>query len=201
MYLKLWYSLWYKVFWFIQSLPNKIPLQFTKISSKQVLLFLPVFSLIWLCMLFWLFVHLYLGLCVSSWLRFSTLFSVTYKSLSKPPSFWLIIVCAWYPGLLEASKKSLATLQRKMVRFVSGMGPREHVADAEISSLGWLPFQKRVEFFVLMHVYKVRKALSPAYISRNFVLLSEVHSHSLRQSNLFNSLLNCPLFFSTGLFH
>ena len=100
-------------------------------------------------------------------------------------------VSAWYPGLLEESKKSLATLQRKMVRFVSGMGPREHVADAEISSLGWLPFQKRVEFFVLMHVYKVRKALSPAYISRNFVLLSDVHSHSLRQSDLNYSIAHC----------
>ena len=107
-------------------------------------------------------------------------------------------ISAWYPGLLEESKKSLATLQRKMVRFVGSMGPREHVADGEISSLGWLPFHKRVEFFILMHVYKVKKALSPTYISRHFVLLSEAHSHGIRQSDLNYSVAHCP--FPTGSF-
>ena len=85
-------------------------------------------------------------------------------------------VSAWYPGLLEESKKGLATLQRKMVRFVKGMGPREHVADNEICSLGWLPFQKRVEFFILMHVFKVKKCLSPSYIAQGFTLLSNAHT-------------------------
>ena len=50
---------------------------------------------------------------------------------------------AWYQGLLEEFKKDLATLQRKMVRFICGMGPREHVGDDEIRSLGWLPFPKQ----------------------------------------------------------
>ena len=53
---------------------------------------------------------------------------------------------AWYPSLLEESKKCLATLQRKMVRFVEDMGPREHLVDDKINSLGWLPFPKRVKF-------------------------------------------------------
>ena len=79
-----------------------------------------------------------------------------------------------------------------MVRFVGGMGPREHVADDEISTLGWLPFHKRVEFFMLMHVFQVRKCLSPAYIARSFVILSDVHSHSLRQSSLNYSIASCP---------
>ena len=49
-------------------------------------------------------------------------------------------ISAWYPGLLEDSKNALAILQQKMVRFVTYLGPREHVADAEIISLGWLSF-------------------------------------------------------------
>ena len=107
-------------------------------------------------------------------------------------------VTAWYPGLLEECKKSLATLQRKMVRYVGGMGPREHVADDEICSLGWLPFQKRVEFFALVHVFKIKKCLSPSYLACGFTLMSDVHSHGLRQSSLNFSLAHCQ--FPTGSF-
>ena len=78
-----------------------------------------------------------------------------------------------------------------MVRFVGDMGPRDHVADGEILSLGWLPFYKRVEFFVLMHVKKVRLSLSPAYIKRNFVPQSDVHSYGLRQSGFNYSVARC----------
>ena len=88
---------------------------------------------------------------------------------------------AWYQGLLEEFKKDLATLQRKMVRFICGMGPREHVGDDEIRSLGWLPFPKRVDFFKMMHVFKVRKNIAPSYISQNFQLVNERDSLSLKQ--------------------
>ena len=86
----------------------------------------------------------------------------------------------------------------KMVRYVGGRGPREHVADDEICSLGWLPFQKRVEFFILMHVFKVKMCLSPSYISHGFTLVSDVHSHGLRQSLLNYSIALCP--FPNGSF-
>ena len=70
----------------------------------------------------------------------------------------------------EESKKDLATLQRKMVWFICLMGPREHVGDSEMSSLRWLPFPKRVDFFKIMHVFKVRGNIAPSYISQNFKL-------------------------------
>ena len=107
-------------------------------------------------------------------------------------------ISAWYPGLLEESKNALAILQRKMVRFVSYMGPREHVADAEIMCLGWLPIPQRVEFFLLMHLMKARLSLSPRYISRNFIHHSDVHSYGLRQSNINFSLSSCQ--FPVGSF-
>ena len=98
---------------------------------------------------------------------------------------------AWYAGLLEESKKGLATLQRKMVRFVCGMGPRDHVADGEMLSLGWLPFPKRVNFFQMMHVFKVRKSLAPSYLCNNFSPVSSIHSYGLRQSCHNFSLASC----------
>ena len=90
---------------------------------------------------------------------------------------------AWFPSLLEEFKGALGVLQRKMVRFVGDMGPREHVADGDVWALGWMPFSKRVEFFRGMHVFKVKKLLAPTYISSHFKLVSSVHSYGLRQCN------------------
>ena len=99
---------------------------------------------------------------------------------------------AWYPGLLEEFKRGLATLQRKMVRYVAEMGPREHVGDADVWALGWMPFQRRVDFFKAMHVFKVRKSIAPSYISSHFKLISGTHSYGLRQSDRNFSLAGCP---------
>ena len=85
-----------------------------------------------------------------------------------------------------------------MVRLVSHMGPREHVADPEILSLGWLPIPRRVEFFSLMHVMKARLSLSPRYIARNFIRQSDAHSYGLRQANINFTLSSCQ--FPVGTF-
>ena len=99
---------------------------------------------------------------------------------------------AWYPSLLEQFKGALGVLQRKMVRFVGEMGPREHVGHDEIWALGWMPFQKRVEFFGGMHVFKIKKLLAPSYLSSHFKLVSSVHSYGLRQCDFNYSLYGCP---------
>ena len=99
---------------------------------------------------------------------------------------------AWYPSLLEEFKSALAVLQRKMVRFVGEMGPREHVGNDEVWALGWMPFQKRVDFFKGMHVFKVKKLLAPSYISSHFKLISSTHSYGLRQCESNYSLSGCP---------
>ena len=52
-------------------------------------------------------------------------------------------------------------ISRKMVIFLKGMESRE------ICCLGWLPFQERVEFFALVHVFNIIKCLSPSYDSWN----------------------------------
>ena len=42
-----------------------------------------------------------------------------------------------------------------MVRFVRGMGPREHVGNGKIRYTSWLPFPRRVDYFKAMHVFRV----------------------------------------------
>ena len=99
---------------------------------------------------------------------------------------------AWYPGLLKEFKDDLDTMQRKMVRFVRGMGPREHVGDGEIRSTGWLPFPRRVDYFKAMHVFRVKNLMAPSYLCQNFQLVSSVLSYSLRGSDVNFSLRACP---------
>ena len=82
-------------------------------------------------------------------------------------------------------------MQRKMVRFVRGLDWREHVGEADVWTLGWMPFHRRVEFFKAVHVFKVQKSAAPAYISCNFNRVSSVHSHTLRQSDRNFSLSSC----------
>ena len=98
---------------------------------------------------------------------------------------------AWYPSLLAEFRNHLAVLQRKMVRFVRDADRREHVEEADVWDLGWMPFQKRARFFMAMHVFKIRWSTAPAYISENFQLISRTHSHGIRQSESNFSLSRC----------
>ena len=98
---------------------------------------------------------------------------------------------AWFPGLLEKFKGALDTLQRKMVRYVQSRDQRDHVGEADVWAMGWMPFRKRVEFFKAVHVFKVKKSTAPSYISRHFELVSGVHSYGLRHADRNFSLSNC----------
>ena len=98
---------------------------------------------------------------------------------------------AWYYRITSPVRESLNVLQRKCARFSFGWGPRTHIGDEELSNLGWIPFSKRVMFFSLVHAYKVRNGLSPAYLSDGFTFTSDVHSHNLRHSNVNFSLARC----------
>lgn len=64
------------------------------------------------------------------------------------------------------------------------MGPRDHVGVAEIGSINWLSFPKRVSFFKLMHVFKISKGLAPSYLLDRFTRTSAVHSYSSRGSDV-----------------
>ena len=93
-------------------------------------------------------------------------------------------ISAWYPGLGTGLKDRLNVVQRKMVRFVNGWKPREHVGVREIKSAGWLIFPKRASLSQLCHLFKIRAGLAPSYLSRDFCPTGDIHHHHTRGSDL-----------------
>ena len=91
-------------------------------------------------------------------------------------------IVSWYVGLSGKLRGKLDVLQRKMVRFVFGWGPRSHVGTGTLRKLGWLSISDRVSYFALIHVFRIRKRLAPSYLCRNFIRVSEVHDHQTRGS-------------------
>ena len=90
---------------------------------------------------------------------------------------------AWYSGLGVGLRNRLDVIQRKMVRYVNGWGPRDHVGDQEISSTGWLTFSRRVLHSQLCHLFKARIGLAPSYLSNDFCPTQQIHRHNTRGSN------------------
>ena len=89
---------------------------------------------------------------------------------------------SWYVGLSSKLKGKLDVLQRKMVRYVLGWGPRTHVGTGTLRELGWLVVSDRVRYFALLHAFRIRKGLAPSYLCKYFVRVSEVHEHQTRGS-------------------
>ena len=50
---------------------------------------------------------------------------------------------SWYSGLNEALKKKLQIIQNKVARFILNKGPREHIGQKELSSIGLLKVEDR----------------------------------------------------------
>ena len=108
-------------------------------------------------------------------------------------------ISAWHPGIGKRLKDRLDVIQRKMVRFVHGWGPRVHVGSNEILSTGWLTIPKRALFFQLCHLFKARNGLAPPYLSTDLCPTRSVHCHNTRGSNL-NYFVDTARF-PPGTFH
>ena len=98
---------------------------------------------------------------------------------------------SWYYSISCQSQERLNVVQRKCARFVRNVSPRSHIGNAELSSLSWLTFPRRINFFSLVHAYKVKHGLSPSYLASNFECVQDVHRHNLRQSSVNFSLAHC----------
>ena len=90
---------------------------------------------------------------------------------------------SWYAGLSAKLKGRLDVLQRRMIRFILRMEPRDHVGQEHIQNLGWFSVPDRVRYFKLIHVFKVYNGTAPSYISDSFRYVSNVHGHITRQSH------------------
>ena len=89
---------------------------------------------------------------------------------------------SWYSGINAKYKARLDALQRRMVRFIFKMEPRDHVGREQLLRLKWFSVPNRVRYFKLIHVFKVCSNRAPRYIAEGFTRVSEIHNHSTRQS-------------------
>lgn len=93
--------------------------------------------------------------------------------------------CAsWYNGLSKLLKDKLDVLQRRMVRYVLGVDSRSHVGLNELKQLGWLSVPNRVQYFALVHSFRIARGTAPGYLQSNFGFVSDVHSHQTRGSQV-----------------
>ena len=91
---------------------------------------------------------------------------------------------SWYTGLSARHKSKLDVLQRKMVRLVFKMEPRDHVGQDSLSKLGWFTVPNRVRYFKLIHMFKIHSKTAPNYMVDNFKPVSSIHDYHTRQSQL-----------------
>ena len=91
-------------------------------------------------------------------------------------------VASWYLNLTVKMKNRLDVIQRKMARFVLGVGPRAHIGLSTLRDLGWLTVKDRVRYFSLLHVFRVKRGSGPPYLRKGFVAVTDVHDHKTRAS-------------------
>ena len=90
---------------------------------------------------------------------------------------------SWYPGLSKKLKQKLQVIQNKVVRFISNKGPRSHVGAHELSSIGFLKVDSRVEQLCLNHMFGIYHKICPHYMLNKCVKVNTQHSYSTRSSH------------------
>lgn len=87
---------------------------------------------------------------------------------------------ALYVGLSQGSIARLQLVQNAAARFLTNTPKRVHITPV-LYSLHWLPVQFRIDFKILLFVFKALNGRAPEYISE--ILTLREHSRSLRSSN------------------
>ena len=69
-----------------------------------------------------------------------------------------------------------------MLRFVYGFESRHHVGPSNLLTLSWLTISDRVNYFKLIHLFKIKHGLGPGYLRTNLVSVSDMHTYGTRSS-------------------
>ena len=83
---------------------------------------------------------------------------------------------AWYPSLSIKMKRKMQITQNKIVRFILNRGPREHIGQIELNTLGLLKVHDRVEQLRLNQVHKIYHKTSPVYLTSELDILAYTHN-------------------------
>jgi len=94
---------------------------------------------------------------------------------------------ALYVGLSQSSIGRLQLVQNAAARFLISMSRREHISPV-LSSLHWLPVRFRIDFKLVMFVFKAINGLAPTYLSE--ILTIRDPGRALRSSG--QLLLDVP---------
>ncbi len=85
-----------------------------------------------------------------------------------------------YIGISQSYMNRLQTVQNAAARLLTGTRKYEHITPV-LLSLHWLPVHFKIEFKIVLFVFKVLNGLAPSYLSN----LLSLHSPArwLRSSN------------------
>ncbi len=92
-----------------------------------------------------------------------------------------------YKGISQASIQRLQKVQNAAARLLLNIKKREHITPSLIS-LHWLPVQYRIDFKLILLVYKSLHGLAPTYLSE--LLIEHQSGRTLRSTN--QNLLKIP---------
>ena len=88
----------------------------------------------------------------------------------------------WFAGLTKFLKSKLQTTQNKIIRFVLDLDPMSHIGTPVFKQINWLPVKLRVHQIMLNHVHRIVHGQAPDYLTNQFSLISQTHSHNTRAS-------------------
>ena len=89
---------------------------------------------------------------------------------------------SWYTGTSAKLKHKLQVAQNKVARFVLGLGPRSHIGQMELSSIGVLNTSDRVKQLTLWHMFNIFSHSAPIYLQDNFTRMADQSCHNTRRS-------------------
>lgn len=85
-----------------------------------------------------------------------------------------------YAGISQTALSRLQLVQNAAARFLTRSRKRDHITPV-LQSLHWLPVRYRVDFKILLIVFKSLHGMAPSYISE--LLIERSETRSLRSSN------------------
>ena len=88
----------------------------------------------------------------------------------------------WYSGLTVRTQTRLQSTQNRLIRLVLNLPFRHHISTGHFRDVSWLPVGSRVVQIKILHVHRIFNNLAPPYMSEDFTLVSEIHSHCTRSS-------------------
>ena len=100
---------------------------------------------------------------------------------------------AVFYGLPETQLRKLQMIQNSAARLITGTRRRDHITPV-LFSLHWLPVRQRIEFKLLLLVFRAVHHLCPVYLSS--IVIPYTPTRTLRSAD--QHLLTIPRYISSG---